>query len=173
MLSRLRPLVVGMVLFNLVSPFCFADEDYTLPPVTLLPAKDLRADAELAQDKQLPILLYFASDYCSYCRYVEEEQLKPMLRNRDYDNRVMVRRISATNFGSIIYFDGKSISARELADYYQAGMAPTLVFVNAEGKEIAPRIVGVATPDYYGGDLDESINQALKAVRMVTARTQH
>ncbi len=172
MLSELRPVFVLLVFFSMVSPLCSADDD-VLPPVALLLAKDLRADAGLAQDKQLPILLYFASDYCTYCRYVEEEQLKPMLRNRDYDSRVMVRRISATGFGSIVYFDGKLMSAAQIADHYHAGMTPTLVFVNAQGEEIAPRIVGVASPDYYGGDLDESINQALKSVRMVSAKTRH
>lgn len=171
MLSELRPVFIVMGLFSMVSPCCLADDD-ELPSVTIIQAKDLRADAELARDKQLPILLYFASDYCTYCRYVEEEQLKPMLRNRDYDNRVLLRRISATGFGSIIHFNGNPMSAAQLADYYHAGMAPTLVFVNARGEEIAPRIVGVASPDYYGGDLDDSINQALKSVRMVTVRAR-
>jgi len=173
MLSGLRPVSVWMVLFSLVSTICVADDDeYVLPPVTLIAAKDLRADAAQAQDQQLPILLYFASDYCSYCRYVEEEQLKPMLRNHDYDSRVMVRRISATGFGSIVHFNGKSMSATQLAEYYHAGTAPTLVFVNAKGEEIAPRIVGVSSRDYYGGDLDESINQALKSIRRVTAKAR-
>lgn len=147
-------------------PVSAADE---LPPVTIIPARDLQADAQLAQQRGLPILLYFASDYCSYCRYVEESQIKPMLRNHDYDAKVMVRRVNLSNARELVFVNGKRLSADQLASLYQAPMTPTLVFINADGQEIAPRLVGVTSEDFYGGDLDNSIDTALQHLRTVAS----
>ncbi|MBI3560856.1 MAG: thioredoxin family protein [Gammaproteobacteria bacterium] len=147
-------------------------EEGDLPPVTIVAASDLHHDASIVQQRHLPILLYFASDYCGYCHIVEEEQIKPMLRNRSYDSRVLVRRVNTTGYDQIVYFNGNRMSADQLAAHYHAPMTPTLIFVNADGDEIAPRIVGVSSLDFYGGDLDESINTALKKLRSTTALSQ-
>lgn len=136
-----------------------------LPPVTLIAAKDLRSDSQQSHDARIPILLYFGSDYCTYCRYVEEEQLKPMLRNHVYDTKVMVRRVNMNDYGNITYIDGKTFSASELATFYRTSMTPTLIFIDADGHEIAPRLVGVSSRDFYGGDLDNSIDAALNKLR--------
>lgn len=149
-----------------------SEEADDLLPVKLIAAKDLRTDAQLAQAAHIPILLYFGSDYCSYCRYVEEEQLKPMLRNRDYDQKVMVRRVNVNDYSSVTFMDGKSYSVSDLASLYRTSMTPTLVFIDADGHEIAPRLVGVSSRDYYGGDLDNSIDIALTKLRQTQQLTQ-
>jgi thioredoxin-related protein len=154
-----------MLLFVTLATVQAGEDD--LPPVTIIEAANLQADAQLAQARRVPILLYFASDYCGYCRYVEEWQIKPMLRNRDYDAKILVRRVNLSNPGSIVDIDGGTTSADSLATRYQAPMTPTLVFINSTGKEIAPRLVGVASEDFYGGDLDNSIDTALQALRRV------
>lgn len=165
----LRRIFVLIVICSTALPFFPVSADDELPPVSIVAARDLQADAQLAQQRGLPILLYFASDYCSYCRYVEESQIKPMLRNHDYDAKVMVRRVNLASARELIFVDGQRLSADQLASLYQAPMTPTLIFINAEGQEIAPRLVGVASPDFYGGDLDNSIATALQHVRAVAS----
>jgi thioredoxin-related protein len=165
----LRRIFVFIVISSTTIPLLHADSEDELPPVTIIAARDLQADAQLAQQRGLPILLYFASDYCGYCRYVEEAQIKPMLRNRDYDAKVMVRRVNLSNARELIFVNGIRLSADQLASLYQAPLTPTLIFINAEGKEIAPRLVGVGSEDYYGGDLDNSIATALQHLRAVAS----
>ena len=165
----LRGILVLLVINTIALSPLFASDSDDLPPVTIIAARDLKTDAQLAQQQHLPILLYFASDYCGYCRYVEESQIKPMLRNHDYDTKVMVRRVNLSNPASLRYFNGERLSADQLAGRYQARMTPTLVFIDADGNEIAPRLVGVTSEDFYGGDLDNSIDTALQHLRAVAS----
>lgn len=165
----LRSLFVVLVISSATLPLSHASNTDSLPPVTIISAQDLQADAQFSQEHHVPILLYFASDYCGYCRYVEESQIKPMLRNRDYDSKVMVRRVNLSGAGNLTYINGKQLSADQLAGLYQAPMTPTLIFINSAGKEIAPRLVGVSSEDFYGGDLDNSIDTALQQLRSVAS----
>lgn len=170
-MNRFRLILLVFLLPGLiVSGFiAHAEDDNELPPVKLINTRDLRTDSVIAEQQQLPILLYFASENCRYCRFVEEEQLKPMLRNRAYDKKIIVRRIYAADYASIYDFNGKITTGSHLASRYQAPLTPTLVFVDHQGKEIAPRIVGVVSPDYYSAELDDSINLSLITVKQQLA----
>ncbi|UCE90318.1 MAG: hypothetical protein JSW10_05755, partial [Pseudomonadota bacterium] len=53
----------------------------------------------------------------------------------------------------------------EFAQRYSAFVMPTVVLVDHRGRELAPRLVGVTTPDFYGGDLDDAIDTALGRLR--------
>lgn len=156
-----------IVLLNALLVFntAMANDEEQLPQVTLLAVQDLRIDANIARDKRIPILLYFGSEYCSYCQSVEESQLKPMLRNRNYDNKVLVRHVNINNLGKLYNFNGQSVSTDQLASLYQAGVVPTLIFIDSNGKEIAPRIIGMSSYEFYGGYLDDSIDIALRLLR--------
>lgn len=39
-------------------------------------------------------------------------------------------------------------------------MAPTVLFLGKEGREVAPRLVGGSTSDFYGAYLEERIRTA-------------
>ena len=107
-----------------------------------------------------PLLLEFASEYCEYCNLLEENILKPIRRNRDYDRRVVMRKVILGDSATISGFDGQPASADQLGDEYQIRVTPTLIFVDQQGKEIAERMVGVTTLDFYGGYLDQALDTA-------------
>lgn len=128
-------------------------------------AQDLHADARDAQARGLPILLVFASETCSYCIQVEEDYLKPMLASGEYADRIMIRKLHLRDTRTLTDFDGSAVEAGVLASRYGVDLVPTLVFVDAQGREIAERLVGLSTVDFYWGYLLQSIETAQARLR--------
>ena len=149
-----------------------AEDLEMLPPVSIINSADLRSDGQIAQHSQKPILILFAMQGCSYCQYVEEEHLKPMLRNANYRSKVIIRRIMTDSYGSITDFNGATISSQDLSTRYGAYLTPTVVFVDHEGNKLVPGIHGVRNTEYYGLDLDEGLDRSLLTIRERLAALQ-
>lgn len=139
----------------------------TLPYVKVPEPADLQAVGQEARQRQLPILIMFSRQGCPYCDVVREEFLKPMLRSGDYTDRVIMLEIHSDSYAHLRDFNGQMISAEALSHRYRAGFVPTVVFVNYEGKELAERLIGITTRDFYGGFLDEAIEASLQRLRNV------
>ena len=122
---------------------------------------DLQADALLAHDRGVPFLVMFSLDHCPYCMVVREEFLDPMQRNSDYRDKVLMR-ILKMDEGYVTDFDGARIAVDELALRYGASVAPTIVLLDQHGKLLTERLLGLTTPDLYGGYLDDAIEQSLQ-----------
>ena len=128
-------------------------------------ARDLQALARLAAKRRLPILLAFMSEDCPYCQRVASEFLEPMRISGEYDDKVLMVKVSLNGEGLLRDFDGSRVTPQALAERYGVEMVPTLVLVDPRGREIAERLVGLTTPDFYGGYLDASIEVALRRMR--------
>lgn len=139
--------------------------DDALPPVTIINSQNLQADGQLALKTQKPILILFSMQGCSYCEYVEEEHLKPMLRNARYMSKVIIRRVMTDSYTDMIDFNGNKISSADFAHRYGAYLTPTVVFVDHEGNKLVPSILGVRNTEFYGLDLDEGLDHSLLKVR--------
>ncbi|WJW75593.1 thioredoxin family protein [Thiohalobacter sp. IOR34] len=134
------------------------------PPQAPL-ASDLQRDARLARERRIPILLAVEASHCGYCRLLESDFLVPMLISGDYDDRVLIRRIDIDAAELLTDFDGRRITPQTLAERYGVSFTPTLLFLDAEGRELTERMVGLTTPDFFGGYLDQAIDAALRALR--------
>ena len=77
----------------------------------------------------------------------------------------MTRKLVLDNGSSVIDFNGKAIDATRLSDHYRVFVTPTILFVDANGRELAERMVGINTPELYGGYLDVCIETALLGIR--------
>ena len=128
-------------------------------------ATDLQRDGAHALEQYLPILLAFSADECSYCEMLEEDFLEPMLLGGDYRDKIIIRKLILDNGSSAINFNGRAIDATQLSDEYRVFVTPTILFVDANGKELAERMVGINTPELYGGYLDVCIETALLSIR--------
>ena len=153
-------LLTGFALYSTADGFDF-DE---LPQVDIVNTEDFRIDSRLAVEKQTPILILFAMEGCAYCQYVEEEHLKPMLRNSDYGEKVIIRRVMTDDYDDLIDFNGNTISSSEFSTRYGAYLTPTVVFLDHNGKQLS-RILGVRNTEFYGGDLDDSLDISLQMIR--------
>jgi thioredoxin-related protein len=61
-------------------------------------------------------------------------------------------------------------SPRELSRHYRVRLAPTVLFLGPDG-EVAERLVGYGSPDFFGAYLDQRIAQARSALRASPPRT--
>ncbi|HHH43088.1 MAG TPA: hypothetical protein ENK49_03040 [Gammaproteobacteria bacterium] len=128
-------------------------------------ARDLAAEGAQAQRDCVPLLLEFAADDCEYCTLLETEVLDPTLLNRSYDRRVLMRKLVLDRETRIDDFSGKRVSAADLAGHYRVFVTPTLLFVDRHGTELAERMVGVNTLEFYGGYLDQALDAAREKLR--------
>lgn len=127
-------------------------------------ASDFQALQKEMLDEKLPLLLAFRADYCGYCAQLEREYLEPMVNSGNYNKRILIRRFSIDKSGKITDFNGDKVDADEFSYRYKASITPTLVFLNSRGEEVAERLLGYSSPDFYGAYLENSIDAAYKAV---------
>ena len=126
---------------------------------------DLQREGKLALKQDLPILLTFTSSICSYCDLLEEDFLQPMLLSGDYGDRVLIRKLVIDAGRTIKDFNGEPSTADKLSSRYRVFVTPTLLFVDGNGTELAERILGINTPELFGGYLDDCIDTALERLR--------
>ena len=93
-----------------------------LTPVEVPLASDLRHEGAQAERDCVPLLLEFSAYGCEYCSLLEEEILKPMLRNRDYDRRVVMRKLVLGRDIKLDSFSGNRLTPAQLRRW-QLGIA--------------------------------------------------
>ncbi len=141
-----------------------ASASASAPAVPL--TQDLDADAARAERDCKPLLLEFSASDCGYCKLLETEVLNPTLLNSDYDGRVLMRKLLLDSSDRLTDFDGNNrLSAQQLAERYKVWVTPTVLFVDADGKELAERMVGVNTIEMYGGYLDLALDASRDELR--------
>jgi thioredoxin-related protein len=153
-----KPAVFGCALFWLFTAALRAEVEV---PV----ARNLHTDSQLAHNKQLPLLLVFSAIDCDYCELLEEEFLQPMLLSGDYRDKIIIRKLVLDNGSRLADFSGQRIDATRLSDRYRVYVTPTMLFIDENGMEIAERMVGINTPELFGGYLDDCIETAWLMIR--------
>jgi thioredoxin-related protein len=128
--------------------------------VTMIQVADLRAESMLAKQKGLVLVIEFSADDCAYCRKLEDLFLLPMQRNAEYGDKILLRAVSLSDFDSLIDFDGRQVTTNQFAAQYDVTLTPTLVFLNADGVEMSEKLVGIWSEDFYGGFIDDRIDEA-------------
>ncbi len=135
--------------------------------IDMVPLRDFREEARLAKANDLVLLVEFSSEYCAYCRKLEELFLLPMQRNAGYSSKILIRSVSLGEFETLIDFSGRSISTTEFAARYEVSLTPTLIFLSADGVELSDKLVGIWSEDYYGGFIDDRIDEAREKLQHV------
>ena len=128
--------------------------------VAMIQVTDLRDEARIVKDNKLVLVLEFSSEYCAFCRKLEDLFLVPMQRNAEYDTKILIRSVSLDSFETLVDFEGRSLSTTEFASRYGVSLTPTLLFLNAEGRELSEKLVGIWSEDFYGGFIDNRIDEA-------------
>ncbi len=152
--SFVRFISFGCVQLFIVSSMAIAAE-IKIPVVS-----DLGQDARIGRNSNAVILLYFSAPDCRYCMRLEDAVLKPMLRSGDYDKQVILRKVDWRSPLVVNGFSGQRVSLQNLTEHYAVKVTPTLVFVDPKGREVAPRILGFQSPDFFWFYLDRRIEQS-------------
>lgn len=131
----------------------------------LVPLKNLQSDLKLSAQTERPLLVMFSTSHCGFCSQVKEEFLQPILRNAAYDETVIIRLVEVDDDLPVRALDGSSIDYSTLADNYQVNFYPTILMLGPGGEELAKRLIGITTVDFYGAYLDRAIHQARENLR--------
>lgn len=127
---------------------------------------NLYQDAQLAQQKGVPLVVMFSQDGCIYCTIVREDFLKPMLISGEYENKAIIREMKIDSFEEVRNFDGKMIPVDQLATFYRAYLTPTVIVFDSTGKP-HHRILGLVNEHYYSSELDAGIEKAYDYIHRV------
>jgi thioredoxin-related protein len=123
--------------------------------------QSLKAAALRAQDKGLPLVVMTTLRGCPYCDLVRENYLYPM----NASGQLVAVQIDILDAGNEVeFFDGRKLWPREISRIWKNRVAPTVYFFNAQGREVAERLEGVAVPDFFGSYLEARVADGRKAI---------
>lgn len=131
----------------------------------LVHAKDLQADARVAAERQVPILIVFTTPQCPYCKRAKQEYLIPMHKDPAYRKRVIIREVTIGTTAPLIGFDGTPTTEGAFAAAHKVFMVPTVQIFDTQGNEVGDAIVGLLIPDFYFGYLENAIDAGISKVR--------
>ncbi len=95
---------------------------------------------------------------CAYCRLVREHYLAPLVQQGLAAVQVDWRSPQALQD-----FAGPG-THDDAVRRWKIRVAPTLLFLGPGGREVAPRLVGVSSTDFYGAYLEARLEEARKAL---------
>ncbi len=129
-------------------------------------ADNLAETGLLSRQQDIPVIVFVSRDACPYCRTLRDKILEPMLAAGKFDHRAILVEISLDRGESLTGFKNTQMTAKDFAESYRAEITPTLLFLDSNGREISRRRVGISNLELYGHYLQESIDEALRAIRM-------
>lgn len=124
-------------------------------------AKNLALAASSSVSKQLPLVVFVSRDACPYCRTLRESVLAPMYAAGKFEQRAVLLEVNLDWTTPLTGFDGESILAKDFAEQYKAVITPTLLFMDANGKQLSKPRVGISNLDLYVFYLDRAIDESL------------
>ena len=106
----------------------------------------------------------YAAETCEYCERLEEEILGPMYQSGEFNNRAIIRKVMIDGIENIRDFNGNMVDAENFAYKRGVEVTPTLQFVDASGKELAPEMIGYNTPEFYANYIENAIDKSRQVI---------
>lgn len=125
---------------------------------------DLRSDAVQAQREGKPIVLFFTLPDCQYCHVVRQHYLLPLLREPRAAARPIIREVDIASELAVTGWDGRATSQRGVAKDFRVRFAPTVMFLDANGRPLTEPVVGGDTAGLYGGYLDNAFAESAQKI---------
>lgn len=130
---------------------------------TLPNAKSLRDELAMALKVGNPLLVLVSLDACPYCKVVRDHYLGPM---RVQDSLPVVQ-VNMHSNAALQDFRGTAQTHDKMVRTWQIRIAPSVLFFGADGAEVAPRLIGASSTDYYGSYLEQRLSQARAAIKSI------
>ena len=128
-------------------------------------AVDLHKAGITADKHQIPVVIFVTATWCNYCRRLEQNILEPLFENTDIESYAEFRQLLLDKaHWRMKDFAGNDIEMKTLGPELGVKVAPTTLFFNSKGQQIAEPIIGLTLEEFYPGNLERSLNQALKAL---------
>ncbi len=121
-----------------------------LPPVT-----DIGAQSAAAAKQGEPLVVLVTLPGCVYCETVRRNYLGPQVAAGE----ISAREIDMTADTPIRDVDGNMTTAKQWASARNISVAPTVLFLDPNGRNLATPLRGMQ-PDFYGAYLENAIDEA-------------
>jgi len=122
--------------------------------------------AATARTRGVPILVVFCTFWCQHCDVLEQQVLKPMMLKDKYRERILLKKLEVDSDSTITGFDGRQYRSDEIGKMYNVDLYPTMVFFDANGREVSQRIVGMnLVVEHVVDKLDSAIDKAVQALK--------
>jgi thioredoxin-related protein len=128
-------------------------------PAHLPAATDLVAHGAEAARRGEPLVVLVSMPGCSYCDAVRRNYLGPQAAAGE----IAVRELDMAADTPLRDADGNLTTARAWARAQQVQVAPTVLFLDRQGRAAASPLRGMQ-PDFYGAYLEQALDQARAAV---------
>lgn len=112
--------------------------------------QSLTAEIERALRARRALVLMVSLDGCPYCKLVRDAYLVPLLAGGQ-----PVVQIELAQTLALVDAAGRASTHAQVVCDLGIRVAPTVLFLGRDGAEVAARLVGVASADFYGGYLSE------------------
>lgn len=138
------------------------DTPATRAPNALPVPASLQAAARAARARGEPLVVMVTLAGCAFCDMVRNQHLLPMWRRGDI-HAVQIDMLDRRT--PLLDLRGQSTTGYDLARARRIGVAPTLLFVDDRGRELAERLEGMGVPDFYGPYLEQRLAYARARLR--------
>ena len=101
----------------------------------------------LAEEENKHILIDFYTDWCGYCKKMDDETYSKDEVKKILNENFVVVKVNAESENKVIE-NGKEITERELAKLYQVSGYPTTWFLESDHSRIAP-LPGYVTTEQF------------------------
>jgi len=125
---------------------------------------DLRELALRVKRSRAPLLLFFSTPGCPYCREARLGYLVP--RTQELATTLIIREVEVTAARSLIGLDGNATSEAELARRFEVKMVPHVVLVDEALRPLGEPLIGIDSSGFYEGRLSAAIEAAQRKLKL-------
>lgn len=122
---------------------------------------DLRREAAAANARGLPLTVLISRSDCTFCHEVRVQYLAPKTR----EGSMMAVELVSDFRRTVRIADGRTLSNADAARALGGRFFPTVVFLSAEGRQLAEPIVGAGKGGFYEAFLDNALADAARTLR--------
>lgn len=159
--ARISVLLVFSGFFAASATAVFAQSPVANYPLALTVPTSLQAELAAALKAGQPLVLMVSLDGCPFCKIARENYLTPLVREQG----LRVVQINMQHRDALKDLQGRDTTQAQLIAELNVTVAPTLFFYGRGGREVAPRLEGMSSLDFYGAYLDQQVQTARQSIR--------
>jgi thioredoxin-related protein len=158
MQRRRRGLLRGAVLLACLPAATLRAQAAADTPLTRI--DDLRSLLASVARERRPLLLFFSTPGCPYCREVRRGYLRPRVDDGAAVSGVAIREVEITSSRRLRDASGEMITEAVLAARYGVKMVPHLELLGSSAEPLVKSLVGIDSSGFYESFLQSAIAQA-------------
>jgi thioredoxin-related protein len=125
---------------------------------------DLGALLDAVRTTRRPLLLFFSTPGCPYCREVRRNYLAPRVADGEAASGVVIREVDITSRREFVDRGTQRTSEAALAQRFGVRMVPVIQLVGATAQPLGEPIVGLDRSGFFEARLQGAIDAARRTL---------